>query len=102
VDFTADGILITGDHPCFEGHFPGHPIFPAVAQIDLVLVLLQERWRQDLLIVEIRKAKFPAPLLPDAIVSISVKIQDRTVFWHMLGNGKTCSSGTLLVDFGST
>ena len=97
MDFTAEDILIPAEHPCFKGHFPGHPIFPAVAQIDLVLDQLQRFWNHPLTVLDVRKAKFPAPILPDTIVHISVKIQDDTVLWRIFGHDKTYSQGTLLI-----
>ena len=30
-------VLVTGDHPCFEGHFPGDPVLPGVAHLQLLL-----------------------------------------------------------------
>jgi 3-hydroxymyristoyl/3-hydroxydecanoyl-(acyl carrier protein) dehydratase len=99
VDFTVENILIPADHPCFEGHFPGHPVFPAVAQIDLVLDYLQKKWDRDLTIQEIRKAKFPAPILPDTVLHMSLKIQDDIVFWRIFGVDKTYSQGTFQVAY---
>ncbi|MDQ3233755.1 MAG: hypothetical protein M3Q07_18210 [Pseudobdellovibrionaceae bacterium] len=99
MDYTVEDILIPAHHPCFEGHFPGHPVFPAVAQIDLVLDILQQRMNQSVTLVAIRKAKFPAPIGPDCIVQVSLKVDDVTVFWQIFGKDKTYSMGTLGVSF---
>lgn len=101
MDFTAEGILIPADHPCFEGHFPGHPIFPAVAQIDLLLEVLQERWQKKLTLLEIRKARFPAPIGPNTSLHVSLKVQDNLVLWRIFDNDKIYSTGTLLVGLDS-
>lgn len=95
MDFTVENILIPPDHPCFEGHFPGHPIFPAVAQLDLVLDHLQRILDRSLTPGEIRKAKFPAPILPGTLVNLSLKVQDHTVFWKIFAMDKTYSQGTV-------
>jgi 3-hydroxymyristoyl/3-hydroxydecanoyl-(acyl carrier protein) dehydratase len=95
VDFTVENIPIPADHPCFEGHFPGHPVFPAVAQIDLVMDILQKHRGVRLQAVHIAKAKFPAPLLPGSLVHIFLRTQDQTVSWRIFENDKTYSIGTL-------
>jgi 3-hydroxymyristoyl/3-hydroxydecanoyl-(acyl carrier protein) dehydratase len=97
VDFTVENILIPKDHPCFEGHFPGHPIFPAVAQLDLVLDHVQTIMERNLTISEIKKAKFPAPILPGTLVHLALKVQDHTVFWKIFVDDKTYSQGTIQV-----
>lgn len=98
MDFTVENILIPADHPCFEGHFPGHPVFPAVAQIDLVLDELQKFMKRDLTLVAIRKAKFPAPIAPGTVIDISLKYQHPMVFWQIFGTDKTYSLGTVQID----
>ncbi|HET9240582.1 MAG TPA: hypothetical protein VFO10_25180 [Oligoflexus sp.] len=93
MDFTVENILIPADHPCFDGHFPGHPIFPAVAQLDLVLDHLQRILDQSLTLSEVRKAKFPAPILPGTRVHLSLKVQDHTAFWKIFADDKIYSQG---------
>ena len=95
VDFTVDDILIPADHPCFEGHFPDHPVFPAVAQIDLLTDLLCQRLGQEIIVTEIRKAKFPAPILPNSRLRVQVHIQDNGVTWQIAVADRVCSSGWL-------
>ncbi len=95
MDFTAEDILIPADHPCFEGHFPGHPVFPAVAQMDLILDHLLPRWNQNAVLVSIHKAKYPAPIAPGASVSIALRIEDDKVYWRIFGKEKTYSQGML-------
>jgi 3-hydroxymyristoyl/3-hydroxydecanoyl-(acyl carrier protein) dehydratase len=98
VDFTVENILIPADHPCFEGHFPGHPVFPAVAQIDLLQEIISQQLGRDVIILEIRKAKFPAPILPGTLVHISFKPQHPMVLWQIFEKGKTYSQGCLRID----
>ncbi|WP_141731491.1 3-hydroxyacyl-ACP dehydratase [Oligoflexus tunisiensis] len=102
VDFTAKDIVIAADHPCFAGHFPGHPIFPAVAQIDLVLDLLQKHCNQPLTAVEISKAKFPAPIVPGTTIHVAIKRQDQMVTWQILNSDRIYSTGTLKIAVNSS
>ena len=98
MDFTVENILIPADHPCFEGHFPGYPIFPAVAQLDLVLEHLQTIMQRSLTLCEIKKAKFPAPILPGSCVDLALKVQDDTAFWKIFALDKIYSQGMVLVS----
>lgn len=97
MDFTVENILIPADHPCFEGHFPGYPIFPAVAQLDLVLDQLQKVMQRSLTLSEIKRSKFPAPILPGMRVHLALKVEGSTVFWKIFSDDKTYSQGTVQV-----
>ncbi len=51
--------------PFFDGHFPGRPVLPAVATIDLCVGFLKEQLnRPKLRVVAVRSAKFGSPILP--------------------------------------
>lgn len=50
---------IAASHPALAGHFPGHPVVPAVVILEAVLA------RADGPVVGVRSAKFLAPLGPD-------------------------------------
>lgn len=97
MDFTVENILIPADHPCFEGHFPGHPVFPAVAQIDLLQKVISQKLGQEVIVTEVRKAKFLSPILPDMSLHVSCQIQKDFVAWRISSNEKVCSSGNLLI-----
>lgn len=56
------------DLACFEGHFPGNPILPAVAIFDQCQRLLGGRALR-----RIRSAKFMGAVLPGMCVEIEIK-----------------------------
>ena len=39
---TANTVLVSPQHPAFEGHFPGAPLLPGVVLLDEVLRVVQE------------------------------------------------------------
>jgi 3-hydroxyacyl-[acyl-carrier-protein] dehydratase len=51
-------ILIPGDHPSAEGHFPGQPIVPGALLLDAVLAAIADVPKD----VTIRNAKFLRPV----------------------------------------
>jgi 3-hydroxyacyl-[acyl-carrier-protein] dehydratase len=89
-------IYLHADHPCFDGHFPGHKIFPAVAQLDLVLDLLSQALGRDFSISSIQKAKFPAPIAAANSVQIQIKWQTESLIWTIHSQNILCSTGTLV------
>ncbi len=44
------GIHVSSDSPWFDGHFPGEPILPGVAQIGMVLDVIRNARNWDLMI----------------------------------------------------
>lgn len=68
-DHISDGHSIPADHPALAGHFPGHPVVPAVLILETVLEEARRLWPQ-LVISGIRKVKFLQPLAPAAEFSL--------------------------------
>ena len=56
---------IPGTSPYYEGHFPGFPILPAVAQMEMVLRFAAEHLGTEIDVSEIRRVKFTNLVLPD-------------------------------------
>ncbi len=59
----------------FKGHFEGFPIFPGVRQIDLALLYAKRYLAIKGDFSGMESIKFQNPILPDAIVSL-------TLTWH--------------------
>ncbi|MBK8341154.1 MAG: hypothetical protein IPK99_14675 [Flavobacteriales bacterium] len=52
------------DHPIFRGHFPGRPVTPGMAIVQLAQQLLSEGLSQELHLRTARAIKFLSPLEP--------------------------------------
>ncbi len=75
---------ITADEPCFQGHFPGQPIFPGVlilevlAQASGLLVFKTPEYcpKEDSLymFVGVEKARFKRPVVPGDQLILDVKL----------------------------
>ncbi len=89
-------IFIARDHPDFDGHFPGYPVFPAVSQIDLVVDLLAEELGSPVKSRVVRRAKFRAMLLPESMVDLELTLlaKDR-VRWLLRSDSNIYSQGEL-------
>ena len=64
-------------HPCLPGHFPGHPVVPAVVMMDLVLEAVRDwqgpQWRLD----RMHSVKFLQPLLPGEPFDIELTLDGK-------------------------
>jgi 3-hydroxymyristoyl/3-hydroxydecanoyl-(acyl carrier protein) dehydratase len=60
------------DDPCFEGHFPGYPIYPAVKQLSLVAETVSLMRGSPCAITTITAAKFLRPVGPGSLLGVEV------------------------------
>ncbi len=99
---------VTVNEPCFQGHFPGRPIFPgvliveALAQLGGVLAIRSLGLPSPMVyLTGIEKAKFRKPVLPGDQLRLEVEvIKRRPPFWKM--QGKAFVGGHLVCEAGST
>ena len=96
---SATGIKnISINEPCFQGHFPQHPVFPGVlviesmAQTAAVLVvhsLGQKAEGKLVYFMTIDEARFRKPMIPGDTALIYVnKVRQRSNVWKFQGKAK--------------
>ena len=61
------------DSPWFDGHFPGRPVLPGIAQLALVSEILRRGLGQDLRIASISRVRFKQVVRPDEILEVVVR-----------------------------
>ena len=59
--------LAAENHPVFQAHFPGQPILPGFALIDIIAEILNDT------VVTINRSKFIAHVLPNDIIVCQIK-----------------------------
>jgi 3-hydroxyacyl-[acyl-carrier-protein] dehydratase len=69
-------IVVPRDHPCFAGHFPGHPIVPGVLLLDLIATEIQARLPKPTRLATIPSAKFQRPVMPEEAVDVQVRVTE--------------------------
>lgn len=89
-------VVFDGSEPWFDGHFPGAPILPAVAQLDGVDRLLHA---SGLALVGVERARFRRVILPGETAEVAVEAataEDRRRFAVRVG-GTVASDGLVRV-----
>ena len=87
-DGIIDAEMVVNEKlPSFEGHFPGHPILPAVSIIDISLYLL-ENSVPDISYnkIQVKRSKFMAKVEPNSLVSLEATTDDGKnwkVLWRL-------------------
>jgi 3-hydroxymyristoyl/3-hydroxydecanoyl-(acyl carrier protein) dehydratase len=72
-DTLAGSCVVTANMPFFNGHFPGTPIMPAVAQIEMIQSLLQQHGNWNGAIVGGTGLKFARPIRPGDLLTIRLR-----------------------------
>ena len=101
----ADGVMVGrycfgDDFTGFAGHFPGHPILPAIVEILTVLSLISEQTGCRQRLVAVDDAKFLHPVQPNQ--ELIVRCRERTIRGKILYDaqltvGET-TTATLLIE----
>ena len=102
-DLAVRGRAVTGrvpmspDLPYFEGHFPGAPLLPGVAQLTLVVAFIERALGSPVRPVHIRRTKFTGRIHPGDVVAVRVEL-DRTACrarWRLSEGRRDVSTGDL-------
>ena len=68
----SEQFVIDAGSPWFAGHFPGDPILPGVAQLELVCRLLSTTFEERFSLSALRRVKFKKIIRPGDVLDIHV------------------------------
>jgi 3-hydroxyacyl-[acyl-carrier-protein] dehydratase len=103
---TLEGRYCFGDDFAgFAGHFPGHPILPAIVEILTVVSLVGEQTGCRQRLVAVEDARFLNPVQPNQ--ELLVRCRQRTIKGKLLYDaeltvGETTTTATLLIELAAT
>ena len=88
---------LTADLPHFDGHFPGTPILPAVAQIDWAVALARDSFALPAHFRGLRSLKFLQIVQPPVALTLELarSPDGRSVSFTYVRAGTACSSGRI-------
>lgn len=78
------------EHPCYEGHFPGHPVLPGVLLLELVVEALGRGAPRALSAV-----KFQRPLAPGERFTLRWRTEGARVVFHCAIGAQPVAEGVL-------
>jgi len=76
--FTFDAGL-----PVFKGHFPGHPIVPGIYLLECASRTFQRGEGKGMRVVQVKQAKFMAPVHPPCEIRVSVSGEFTGELWKV-------------------
>lgn len=90
-------LRFTGEEIFFQGHFPGTPVLPGVAQLGLAVEHAQKRYPFAGPLKEVKKMKFVHVIEPrrDVMLRLARKNAREVTYEYREGDA-VCSSGTLV------
>ena len=98
-DAPAIRVSVPASYPAFEGHFPGDPLLPGVAQIGLVVDALASRLGKAPLVSAIPTLRFRRAVRPGDELEVFLKGPDAeaTVRFEVRCSGELVSDGRFVV-----
>jgi 3-hydroxymyristoyl/3-hydroxydecanoyl-(acyl carrier protein) dehydratase len=90
-------LLVRGDDPCFEGHFPGAPTLAASAQLALlILPAIETRWPELGAPREVRRLKLHAAIRPGDALTLTLAPTPDGIRFDLRRGPDLCTSGMLV------
>jgi 3-hydroxyacyl-[acyl-carrier-protein] dehydratase len=100
-DQVVAELVVDTDSPWFSGHFPGNPILPGIAQLQMVLDTVQALELKGCRVSEIRKVRFKRMIRPDDTMTIIVRRRDQSPIsysFRIMVKGQLACTGLLITD----
>lgn len=70
---TTARVCVPTGSKWFEGHFPGNPLLPGIAQLGMVFDLIARRFDVPIQVVDVSRVRFKQMIMPDDQVVVLVE-----------------------------
>jgi 3-hydroxymyristoyl/3-hydroxydecanoyl-(acyl carrier protein) dehydratase len=96
-------IRVPADSPWFDGHFPGEPVLPGIAQLGMVHDLLCRAFDQQLPVARVSRVRFRQMIRPEQQLTLAVQRDgaDGSHRFRITGDEGSICSGQLLLAPGT-
>lgn len=85
----------------FDGHFPGNPVLPGVAQLSMIFYVIQNAFTEPVKVTSIGRVRFKQMILPDDGLNVIVEssqLYQGTYTFRITRNDELVCSGNMTVD----
>jgi len=88
-------IQVPGDSHWFDGHFPGEPVLPGLAQISMVFDVIQKASENKRVVSSVNRVRFKRIVRPDDLLTVVAvpleKEADAYSFYIKIQSDLVCS-----------
>jgi 3-hydroxymyristoyl/3-hydroxydecanoyl-(acyl carrier protein) dehydratase len=99
-EISAD-VHVPQDSPWFDGHFPGQPILPGVAQIGMVCDAIQKTRNRNVRVSGVRRVRFKRLIRPDdrlKIIAAPLTKEPGAYSFRLIVQDEAVCSGIISVE----
>jgi len=92
---------VPADSPWFSGHFPGNPILPGVAQLEMAVEAIARMSGKNLYVTRLGRVKFKAFVRPGERLRLDARAGDEAgafAFSIHAGEREVCSGNMILLE----
>ncbi|MBR9981037.1 MAG: polyketide synthase dehydratase domain-containing protein [Desulfatitalea sp.] len=96
----AADVHVPPSSPWFNGHFPGNPILPGVAQLGMVFDVIRHAFDDSVRVVEVSRVRFKQMILPDDHLVVTAEARpgrDGVFAFRIIKGEALVCSGTMAV-----
>jgi 3-hydroxyacyl-[acyl-carrier-protein] dehydratase len=99
-DHLTATVTTAADAPWFSGHFPGQPVLPGVAQLEMVTDLISTLSGKPVFVDSLSRVKFRKLIKPGELLGIEVSIDKRkgAYAFRITSRQDIVSSGILTIN----
>ena len=100
-DAICAEIHVPPESPWFSGHFPGKPILPGVAQLEMVFDIIEQACLRKMKIAGVRRVRFKQVIKPgDALIITATPLQRevQSYSFRIMVGDELVSSGVMRVE----
>jgi 3-hydroxymyristoyl/3-hydroxydecanoyl-(acyl carrier protein) dehydratase len=94
-------VSIPGESLWFQGHFPGDPLLPGIAQLHLVMETIQGTLGENIRLTGLKRVRFKRVIRPEETMAIAVEpVQDKPGMFkfQLTVEGENACSGLMLTN----
>jgi 3-hydroxyacyl-[acyl-carrier-protein] dehydratase len=92
-------VSIPAESPWFQGHFPGDPLLPGIAQLHLVMEAIRATLDEAVCLTGLKRVRFKRIIRPEETIDIAVDpVQDKPGMYRfqLTIEGENACSGIML------